>query len=378
MKVCHRLNDLRKHMEENGILATVIMSPENQFYLSGFKALTYSRPIALFVERNKTRLIVPGLEEVHAKEVANVDEIHVYYEHPEKAAIGTNSEEFINKILTGYPKGSKIGADLAHSSAELILKMKDLGHEIADVGSKIIESRYIKDEDEIDLITEAGRLVSLAVNESLQVCRPGVTELEIDATGNNALFAETSRKHPNATLGLSGMSPSGSKRTVMPHIFSNTRKLEEGDLLIHTRQVSFNGYRAELERTVIIGEPTKQQKQVFEVMRTAQQVALEFIKPGVTAAEVDKVARDVIDKEGFGEFAVHRVGHGIGISAHEKPYLRFDNDLILKEGMVFTIEPGVYIPGLGGFRHSDTVLLTSNGNKLVTDYSRGLESMALL
>ncbi|MGG4498683.1 M24 family metallopeptidase [Brevibacillus reuszeri] len=151
--------------------------------------------------------------------------------------------------------------------------------------------------------------------------------------------------------------------------------MQKGDTVIHTRQVVFNGYRAELERTVFIGEPSKQQRKTFEVMRLAQETAMEFIKPGVTAKQVDKVARNVIHKAGLGEYAIHRVGHGIGVSSHEEPYLRFDNDLVLEEGMVYTIEPGIYIPGLGGFRHSDTVVLTAGGNKLITEYLRDLDSL---
>ncbi len=222
---------------------------------------------------------------------------------------------------------------------------------------------------------EAGRLVNLAVSETLQSCRPGMTEIEIDSRGNAALFSETAKNHPNATLDLVVMSPSGIERSVMPHVFSNTRTLQRGDVVIHSRQVGLNGYRAELERTFFIGEPSEKQKKAFEAARLAQEVALDFIKPGVTAAEVDNVARQVIEKEGYSEYFIHRVGHGIGVSAHEEPYLRFDNNLVLEEGMAFSIEPGIYIPGVGGFRHSDTVVLTSNGHKCITDYPRDLNSL---
>jgi Xaa-Pro dipeptidase len=102
---------------------------------------------------------------------------------------------------------------------------------------------------------------------------------------------------------------------------------------------------------------------------------LDFIKPGVTAAEVDEVSRNILNKEGFADYFIHRVGHGIGISAHEEPSLRFDNDLILKENMVFTIEPGIFIPGVGGFRHSDTLILTKNGGRRVTEYPSELEDL---
>ena len=204
-----------------------------------------------------------------------------------------------------------------------------------------------------------------------------MTEIEIDAKGNAALFEETSRRFPDATLDFLVMSPSGVERSVMPHVFSNTRVLQHGDVLIHSRQVSLNGYRVELERTVILGEPTAEQRKAFQAAIDAQQAALEAIKPGITAAEVDRVAREWIEKAGYGEFFIHRTGHGIGISPHEKPYLRFDNDLVLQEGMAFTIEPGIYIPGVGGFRHSDTVILIADGSRLITDYPRDMERLIL-
>lgn len=370
-----RLTSLRKMMEHKGISVSIIFNPDHQFYLSGFKALLYSRPIVMLIDEEKTRLIVPGLEEIHAREEAIVDEVHVYYEHPEMAEKGTNYKETIKNILFNYPEGSKLGIDTSFAPTDVTDYFKNLGYEVADIGRKIVEMRYVKDQEEIQLMEEAGRLVNLAVSETLKACRSGMTEIEIDSRGNAALFSETAKNHPNATLDLVVMSPSGIERSVMPHVFSNTRTIQRGDVVIHSRQVGLNGYRAELERTFFIGEPSEKQKKAFEAARLAQEVALDFIKPGVTAAEVDNVARQVIEKEGYSEYFIHRVGHGIGVSAHEEPYLRFDNNLVLEEGMAFSIEPGIYIPGVGGFRHSDTVVLTSNGHKCITDYPRDLNSL---
>lgn len=375
MHIEQRLTSLREMMEHKGISVSVIFNPDHQFYLSGFKALLYSRPIVMLIDEEKTRLIVPGLEEIHAREEALVDEVQVYYEHPEMAEKGTNYKEIIKNILSKYPDGSKIGIDTSFAPTDVTVYFKDLGYKIVDIGRNIVEMRYVKDQKEIKLMEEAGRLVNLAVSETLKSCCPGMTEIEIDSRGNAALFSETAKTHPNATLDLVVMSPSGIERSVMPHVFSNTRTLQRGDVVIHSRQVGLNGYRAELERTFFIGEPSEKQKKAFEAARLAQEVALDFIKPGVTAAEVDNVARQVIEKEGYSEYFIHRVGHGIGVSAHEEPYLRFDNNLVLEEGMAFSIEPGIYIPGVGGFRHSDTVVLTSNGHKCITDYPRDLNSL---
>ncbi len=110
-------------------------------------------------------------------------------------------------------------------------------------------------------------------------------------------------------------------------------------------------------------------------MLEAQLAAIDALKPGVRAGDVDDVARTILKREGYGEYAVHRTGHGIGLSPHEEPYVRFDNDLILEKGMVFTIEPGIYIPNVGGFRHSDTVAITDDGCEWLTDYPNTLEAL---
>lgn len=366
------LAELRAFMSKKNITTVIVTNPAHQFYLSGFKALIYSRPIFYLADGESTHLIVPGLEELHAKEEAIVDHILVYYEHPQGASHGTDPFVHIKNLLNDNPANETIGIDLDYAPASIVGQIKDLGYDVTDIGRKIEKMRYIKDSNEIEYMRQAGSLVEIAVQKSIEACRAGITELEVDAKGNTALFEETTKRFPEASLDITVMSPSGAKRSVMPHAFSNTRKLVEGDVLIHSRQVGLNGYRAELERTVIIGDPTEQQKLAFEAATVAQEAALEMIRPGVQALEVDQAAKEVLDKEGFAKFLVHRVGHAIGVSAHEKPYLTFDNPLVLEEGMVFCIEPGIYIPGVGGFRHSDTVVITTDGCQFLTDYPRTL------
>ena len=370
-----RLSELRAFMSDAGISAALVVSPDDQFYLSGFRALLYSRPILLVVREDRTSIIVPGLEEAHARHENAADEVLVYYEHPELAPRGTSHTAHLDGLLSSYPRGSRVGVEFAACSLAYAEHLKAAGFEVADVGGKLRQMRFVKDAAEIDLMAQAGRLVNRAVRESLAACREGATEIEVDAAGNAALFEETAREHPDATLELLVMSPSGPVRSVMPHVFSNTRRIEPGDVLIHSRQVSLNGYRAELERTVIVGEPDGEQERVFKAAREAQAAALDLIRPGVLASEVDDAARRVVREAGLGEYAVHRTGHRLGMSAHEEPYLRFDNHVVLEEGMVFTVEPGIYVPGLGGFRHSDTVVLTPEGSESITDHPRGLEDL---
>ncbi|MDQ0428807.1 Xaa-Pro dipeptidase [Planomicrobium stackebrandtii] len=377
MNTKKRIQALRERMENQEIEVSIVMNFENQYYFSGLKALTYSRPIVLVIDKQETALIVPSLEEEHSKEKANVDRLYVYHETKLRAEEGRSHLEHLAGIMRKYPAGTKVGIEFSSFPVKLERLLEEQGFQLVNLDQPIAEMRYIKDQEEIDLITESGRLVSLAVESSIGNVKAGMTEMEFDQFGTNALFTEVARKHPNATLDYFAMSPSGLARTNMPHVFSNTRKLEEQDILIHSRQVGLNGYRAECERTFFIGQPTERQKELFHLVLEAQLAALDFIKVGVTAKEVNEVARKIFEKGGVEEYMNHRTGHGIGIGLHEEPSLRYDNDLVLQEGMVFCVEPGLYIPDVGGFRHSDTVVLTKKGTNLITHYPNDLESLII-
>jgi len=375
MNTSKRVERLREIMQENQLGLSIIMNFENQYYFSGLKAITYSRPIVLAIDPKRSSLIIPSLEESHAKEKSIADQLYVYHETLVKDGNGGSHLEHLASLISTYPSDTRIGVEFSSLPVKIGNLLKAAGFELYDLDKSIVEMRYIKDQEEIDLITESGRLVSMALRESLLQAKPGVTEMEIDQYGNQALFFETSKTHPNSTVDFFAMSPSGLNRSIMPHVFSNTRKLESHDIVIHSRQVGLNGYRAECERTFFVGQPTDKQKEAFKISYEAQLTALEVIKVGITAKEVNEAARQVFKKAGVEEYSIHRTGHGIGIGLHEEPSLRYDNDLILQEGMVFCVEPAIYIPGVGGFRHSDTVVLTNKKTKLITEYPRELESL---
>jgi Xaa-Pro dipeptidase len=375
MSVAHRLDKLHQFMDQNHLSAVVVTDPDNQFYYSGFKALIYSRPIYYVVTQDQTFLVIPGLEETHAKEESNVDEVVVYYEHPEREASGKDANLALVQLLDSIKGPKRIGVEFHATPIKLEKALREENWDLIDTSAQIFQQRAVKDEQELTIMREAGRLVSLALEESLSVSCEGITELEIDNKGNFALMQEIAQVHPNAVVSLIVMSPSGLERSIMPHVFSNTRKFKKGDVVIHSRQVALNGYRAECERTFFIGDPTPEQRKAFQVSVDAQLAALEAIKAGVSMKEVDWAARRIIQEAGFGDYSIHRTGHSIGLSAHEPPFLRFDEDHLLEEGMVFSIEPGIYIPGLGGYRHSDTVIVTKDGYELITEYPRAVDEL---
>lgn len=369
-----RLQRLRQIMSEKQIDLCLIWEPDNQYYFSGFRAISYSRPIVHLVSQDKSELIVPALEELHAAKKAQVDQIYVYYEQIEMAHKEISYRDHLEKLLARYPKGTRLGIEFDILTAGMFVHLQQKGFELSDIGQSIMEMRHIKDQDEIALLKVAGQLSDYALAESLKHAKAGTSELELDIYGDKLLLEIASKEYAGDIIGYENWTCSG-PNSVKPHLYSSTRKFERGDVVIHSRQVWFNGYRAENERTFIVGKPTSKQKELFKLAVEAQRVGMDMIKPGIRAKEVDLAAYEVFKKAGYGEYVNHRIGHGLGLTEHEEPYLRFDNELILQAGMVFTIEPGVYVPGVGGFRHSDTVILTKDGSFSITQHARGVEDL---
>jgi Xaa-Pro dipeptidase len=363
-------------MDEAGLAAALITAPANQTYLTGFRALLYSRPIILLVFPHSTALIVPALEEVHARDEAGVDEVIAYFEHPHRGG-SRDAVECLDQHLAVLPTRAEIGIEFATCPAGMAQHLAVAGHRPVDVDQTLRALREVKDLQEIAHIREAARVTGTGVAASLDACRAGTTEIEVDGAGTAAVMVDVARLATAATVEQLIMTPSGRERTTLPHVLSTTRHLAREDGLIHTRQVGLNGYRAELERTAFVGPPDAEQRRLFELMSAAQRAAIERVAAGVPCCEVDRAARVIFEDAGLGAFAVHRSGHGIGLSPHEPPYLRYDNTDTLEEGMVITVEPGIYIPGVGGFRHSDTLLVHDDGFELLTSHAADLDSLVL-
>lgn len=366
-----RIEKLRALMASRGLDACMLSSPENMEYFSGFQAITYTRPIRFVVTECETHLIVPALEEEHASLDSTVaGQLHVYYEHPPKAVECPGAFEILKTLLTAKP-GAAVGIEASSLSLSQAQMLESWGCRLANIAPDVVRMRAIKDEYEKQCIREAGRLCAYAMGVSLQHAHAGITELEFEQYGTTALYDLISGDdYPYVFSSPTCFTPSGVKRTNMPHVFSGLRKFEDGDMVIHVRKPAINGYHGELERTFFVGHPNEKAKRAFAAMVEAQMTVLDAIRPGVTSREMDALARNVLNKYGYGEYAIHRVGHGQGLGRHEEPFLIFDSDLVLEEDMVFTVEPGIYIPDVGGFRHSDTIILTKDGYENTTDFKR--------
>lgn len=165
--------------------------------------------------------------------------------------------------------------------------------------------------------------------------------------------------------------------SAIPHAVFSPRKIKRGDVLVTEAGVEIGGYTSELERTVVIGKWGHKERRYFDAMLRAQEAALDSFRPGVPCSRVDDAARRTVEAAGLSGALRHHVGHGIGIDGHEPPWLDPGETTIMKSGMVFSCEPGLYIPGLAGFRHSDTVEITSRGMDFITHYPRSLEELTI-
>ncbi|MOA18746.1 putative peptidase [compost metagenome] len=162
------------------------------------------------------------------------------------------------------------------------------------------------------------------------------------------------------------------EKTALPHGVPGTRILRHGDLVMFDIGVYADGYASDITRTFALGELTKEQVNIYNTVLEANKAAIRAINPGVTFASIDKAARDVIEEAGYGSYFIHRLGHGLGIDVHEFPSVHGKNDTLLSEGNVFTVEPGIYVPGVGGVRIEDDCLVTADGVEVLTSYPKEL------
>jgi Xaa-Pro dipeptidase len=230
--------------------------------------------------------------------------------------------------------------------------------------------RILKDESEITAMRKAVAVAQAALLATLPLIQVGMTERQLAAE----LSLQLLRHGSDPELPFSPIVASG-PNSANPHAFPTDRSLSSGDLLILDWGASVDGYFSDLTRTFALGEPDPELARAAQVVAQANAAARALAAPGVTADQVDHTARSVIERAGFGEYFIHRTGHGIGLESHEEPYIRAGNPLPLVPGMTFTIEPGIYLPDRGGVRIEDDIVITPDGNHSLSDLPRDLMPM---
>lgn len=248
------------------------------------------------------------------------------------------------------------------------MALQDAGvKQIANVGKQLLDIRAIKTQEEVEAMREACQLSEQALHRLMAWIEPGMTEAEIGGELSRILAEAGSRD-----LAFSPLVQTGPNSAV-PHGFTSDRVLQEGEFLLIDFGGKKHGYPADITRTFCLGTPSAEMQKIFDTVRDANEAAIAISRPGVTCGEVDKAARDVIEKAGYGDYFIHRTGHGLGLEGHELPQIASGVDEPLEVGMVFTIEPGIYIPGLGGVRIEDDVHVTETGVDVLTSYHKTMK-----
>jgi Xaa-Pro dipeptidase len=226
--------------------------------------------------------------------------------------------------------------------------------------------RLVKDDQEIKMMEKACKLVDYAVEVGVNELAEGKTELDIVA----AIEYEIRKK--GGAMAFSPIVLAGPK-AASPHGVPGEAKLKKGEFVLFDLGVSFQGYCSDITRTVAFGEVNEEQRKIYETVLKAQEAAISLIRPGIQAKDLDSAARRFISGAGYGDYFPHRLGHGLGIGAHEYPSINGTNELELKPGMVFTVEPGIYIPGVAGVRIEDDVAVAKDGVSVLTKYPKTLQ-----
>jgi Xaa-Pro aminopeptidase len=369
-------------MQAAGLDAVCVFYPARVAWLTGFHHIPTERPIALLIgSSGQSALVVPAVEKEHAESATIVDQVRVYFEYPGSE----HPMETITAVLTDMnARPKRIGAD--HDGYVPYWgyrgpRLSDLtGVEPFDAELIVESLRRVKSKAELECIQLSCDWAARGHRRMQAAIEVGKTEMECyTPPAIQTLFEmvhEMPGWRPKGSDGTGfGAMFVGGRSTAMPHGFVKGHGVQPGDVLVSGAHANIDGYRSELERTMIVGEPTPEQERAFAAMLAMQSRAIETMAPGVPAGEVELAVVRLAGELGVADNLRHHVGHSIGLEGHEAPFLDRGDDAVLEPGMVFTVEPGVYVKELGGFRHSDTVVITEDGRRVMTDYPRELKDL---
>jgi Xaa-Pro aminopeptidase len=381
-----RAKVLAAHLAREGLAGAVLFDSYYIVYYTDFAFIPTERPMAFCITAEGERsLFVPRLEVEHAKGEAIVDRVDHYLEYPGDPHPMVQLLDVLRDIgLTG-----PLGADTdgypwiwGYQGPSL---SSTTGAEVVRVGAFIEAQMQVKSLSEIALLRESAKWSNLAHRLLQRYTRVGATETEVSLRASQEatlslvdtlgpLYRARSMFRNGAGAGYRGQI---GRNAAIPHALAMNATFMAGDVLVTGASAAMWGYQAELERTMVIGPPSDDQCRFFNHMVAAQDVAFEALQPGARCSDVDRAVSQYYKDHELLPFWKHHTGHGIGLRYHEGPFLDSHDHTLIVPGMVLTVEPGLYVTGLGGFRHSDTVVITDDGMELITYYPRDLESLTL-
>ncbi|MCZ8537947.1 MULTISPECIES: M24 family metallopeptidase [Paenisporosarcina] len=348
-----KLSKLRSALEEHQIDALLITSGHNRRYITDF---TGTAGVAIVSKDQAVFITDFRYTEQAAKQIQNFEIVQHTKTMLEEVSVQL---EKMNVKKVGFEKD-----DMSYAMYESYKKA--VNTELVPVSGLIEKIRLIKTPQEITIIKAAADIAEAAFEHILTFIAPGKTELEV----SNEL--EFFMRKQGATSSSFDIIVASGLRSALPHGVATDKVIEKGDFVTLDFGALYNGYVSDVTRTVAVGEPSEKLKEIYQVVLDAQLLSLEKIKPGMTGIEADAIARDYIKSKGYGEAFGHSLGHGIGLEVHEGPGLSFRSETVLEEGMVITIEPGIYLPGIGGVRIEDDAVVTATGLEKLTHSTKEL------
>ena len=344
-----RIKKLKRELKKKEQLPYLITDLKNIEYLTGFKG-TYARMI---IDDKKSYFISDSRYEEYAKNILPKGvQFIIQKDDPNR---------LVKDIIDGADKKSLFLEEHALTlSVYLDLKKKLRGIKLVPGEDAVNILRMVKDEDEIEILKKAAQITDWCVDYIKGVLIPGITEWEV------AMEIESFYKENGCRRTSFDSIVASAKGSSMPHYqTSMTKEIEDGDIILIDMGCEYEGYNSDLTRTFFLHSIDPYFENVYNIVKKAQEAACKAVKPGISTAKLDAVARDIIKAEGFGENFGHSLGHGFGLEVHELPAVK-DEEFKLKKNMTITIEPGVYIPEKGGVRIEDMVLVTSDGSEILT------------
>jgi Xaa-Pro dipeptidase len=381
-----RRERLLEHVRREGCSGYVLFDADYIQYFTGFWFLSNERPVAYAESAaGDSAVFVPEFEVERTRAETTFERIESYPEYP-----GIEHPMLIlTRVLANLGIRDAIGADQDGYPGIMGYRgpaLSDVsGASVASVGDVIESMMARKSPSEIELIRESGRWCSHAHRLLQEYSRPGATEagasLRASHEATLTMLEELGEGYGGGLSSSSGVT-AGYRgqiglRSSWAHAVAHNIEFQPGDVLVTETSAPIWGYNAELERALIVGPPTDEMRRLFDHTVAAQQVAFAAIRPGATCADVDGAVMRYFEENDLVRFWRQHTGHAIGLRNHEAPFLDVGDHTPLEPGMVFTIEPGLYDPAIGGFRHSDTVVVTEDGHEILTDYPIDIESLTI-
>lgn len=343
----------------------VLTSPVSVNYFTGFLTNPYERFLALVmpISGGDAALVVPALDLAAAEAAAAVDRLIPV----------EDTEDPMEKLRTVIPPGKHVlGIEKRAMSVhrcESISSAYGSGV-FADIGRQIDSLRQRKSKEEIGLVRQAASLTDRVLEEAVRLVRPGMAELELAAEIEYRIRTSGAQGPAFPTTVLGG------RRSALPHGHSGDYRFQENDFVLIDMGLTVNGYCSDITRTFLLGEGSPRQADMYETVREAHRLAVAAAAAGTELGEIDRAARGHIDSRGYGAFFPHRVGHGLGLEVHEEPSVHGSNRDRVEPGWLFTIEPGIYVPELGGVRIEDDVWIGADGQAdVLTGFPRELRRL---